>query len=363
LFGPELSGDDFPGMAPQLGDEQRRKLGRPPEIEADALSRAVTELQFILEQNWGVVGWLLKIAKSCSDVRNAFAKIVIQNSMYLEPFREYPTRKTSMQGLRSLRKRLARSLEMHRRNYARWQHAMEKCERAFRAWAVECDPVKRAQIQRLRPAFACAYEEAEALFQSSSMEQESLRTEVRECEAYIAQSEILRHLEANRRKFTPRNVALAMAGLPNISARVSCEKCVKYGINPSDGAAFETFRFIERAIPETILDLAHSIETMRGRLLKGALSDLSEAAQLRNNWYFLDRAIRSAMRVTVGQRGSVAFRIFAEYTRTSTSHSALDAILAGANRLLKADEEIELEQGLIWGADKKTSSGKAGHTR
>jgi Mg2+ and Co2+ transporter CorA len=166
------------------------------------------------------------------------------------------------------------------------------------------------------------------------MELESLRTRLRECEAYFAQTEILRFIESNRRKFTPRNIAFAMAGLPRITARVSREQCAKLAIDPPDGIAFEVFRAIARSIREPIRDLRHSVYEMRKRLLNGPQSDLPQAAQLRENWYFLESAIRTAARDTGALPGSLAFRIFARYTENCTSQTAADAVLASVHRLL-----------------------------
>ena len=354
MIGPELTGEDFSGLPRKSEHERTRKPGRPREIDPESLGRAVNELQFVLEQNWGVAGWLLREAKSISDVRNAFGKIVYQRCGYLEPFREPLTRETSLQELRSLRKRVAEVQERHRRNYERCQHAQETCERTFYAWAAECDPVKRAEIQTYRPAFARTYEEAESLAKSSSAEQESLRSELRECEAYFAQSEILSSIQSSRHRFTPLKVARAMAGLPRITARASCDLCTKHGINLPDGIAFEIFRTIERAVKEPVRDLGRSIDTIREYLLNGPHNGLAHAVQLRKNWYFLESAIRSAARDTDAERGSLAFRIFAEFSGTSTSHNAVEAVLAQANRLLKDGEEPELERGPIWGPPLKS---------
>jgi hypothetical protein len=174
------------------------------------------------------------------------------------------------------------------------------------------------------------------------MELESLLSQLKEREAYLAQAEILRFLESSRRKFTPLKVACAMAGLPHVTARVSCERCAQFGIKPSHGIAFDVFQTIERMVPEPISDLGGSIETLRQYLLNGPESNLPHAAQLRKNWYFLESSIRSAARDTGAQRGSLTFRIFAEYSMTSTSHSAVEAVLAQANRLLKDYEDTEV---------------------
>jgi hypothetical protein len=110
------------------------------------------------------------------------------------------------------------------------------------------------------------------------------------------------------------------------------------------------FQTIERAVPEPIRDLGRSIDAVREHLLNGFHSDLACAAQLQKNWYFLESAIRSAACDISAQRGSLPFRIFAEYSRTSTLHSAVGAVLAQANRLLNDGEEPRTGEGVIMGS-------------
>lgn len=81
---------------------------------------------------------------------------------------------------------------------------------------------------------------------------------------------------------------------------------------------------------------------------------LACAVQLRRNWQFLKSAVRSADRDTHAQRGSLAFRIYAEYNRTSTLQSAVEAALAQPNRLLKDGEETEPERRVSWGPPRKS---------
>lgn len=348
MIGPELTGEDFSEQTREFEHKQQRKAGRPREIDAESLNHAVNELQFVLEQNWGVVGWLLRDAKSISDVRSAFKEIVHQNCRYLEPFTDDQAKPAKPNELRAIRKRLVELNNLHRRDYFRRQSAREAVERVSEARATDADPVKQVQIQAIVSCLEFKFQEADSLEQKSRTELEALQAQLKEREAYFAQTEILRFLDSSRRKFTPLKVASAMAGLPHVTARISCERCAQFGIKPSHGIAFDVFQTIERMVPEPIRDLGGSIETLREHLLNGPRSDLPVAAQLRKNWYFLESAIRSAARDTVAQRGSLTFRIFAEYSRTSTSHSAVDAALAEAIRIFKDDEDPELDQGPHW---------------
>lgn len=348
MIGPELHGEDFSEATWKSEHEQKRKLGRPRKINPESLSRAVKELQFVLEMNWGIVGWLLLQAKTLSDVRNAFAKIVTQNCGYLEPFRYEQSRKTTPSELRALRKRVAELEERHTRDFVRWQSAREALDRASDVRATDHIPVIRGQIQTIFYDLAFKSQEAQSLEQASRMDFESFRTQLKESEAHFAQTEILRFIESNRRQFSPLSVARAMAGIPHVTARVSCELCTKYEIKLSHGIEFEMFRAIERILQVQMCDPGRSIDGMREHLLNSLKSDLPYATQLRKNWHFLEMAIRSAAHDTTAQPASLAFRIFADYSRTSRSHSGVDAVLAGANRLLKDGDDPELERGPYW---------------
>lgn len=331
-MGPELVGEDFFGYTSETGFSSDLKPGRPSEIDAETLRRNVIELQFALEQNWGEVGWLLHQAKTESDVRNAFKKIVNPRCNLLEPFvRNHPDCIDT--NLRDLRKRVEELGKRQRRLIVDLQRIQSKCERAFNAWVGVSDTFKRAQIQAVRAAFARDYEETESLEKKSRTEWETLQAEIVVSEAHFAQSEILTHIQSNRRRFTPLNTARAMAGLPRITARVSSERCRKDEINPPNGIAFDMFRTIERILKEPLRDLGRAIDSLRHHLVNGADKNLPHTAELRKNWYFLDSAVRFAARESSAPHGSLPYRVFAEYSKITTSHGAAEDLLAEVQRL------------------------------
>jgi hypothetical protein len=330
-MGPELVGEDFLDYSMESENAVEPKPGRPSEIDAETLRRNVIELQFVLEQNWGAVGWLLKQAKTEADVRAAFERIVNPRCNLLEPFtKDHVCTRTA---LRPLRKRADVSVERRRRLHADVQRTQNACERVFNAWVAEFDLVKRARIHTMLAKCAQDYEEVASLDEKSRSEWETLRLELEECEAHFAQSEILTHLQGDRRRFTPLNVARAMAGLPFVTARVSIESCTKFGINPRNGVAFNMFRTIERLLREPINDLGQAIDVVRDHLVNGKDKNLPHATELRENWYFLESAIRLAAHDSSALYSSLPFRVFAEYAKTTTSHSAAEALLAEAHRL------------------------------
>ena len=178
MIGPELTGEDFSGLPRKSEHERTRKPGRPREIDPESLGRAVSELQFVLEQNWGVVGWLLREAKSIADVRNAFANIVHQNCGHLEPFTEDRTLETTPNELRALRKRLLELQERYRRDYARRQSVQGMFDRASEARACDSDPARHGQIRTILSDLEYKSQEAVSLEQKSRMELESLLSQL-----------------------------------------------------------------------------------------------------------------------------------------------------------------------------------------
>jgi len=344
LSDSELPGENSPKLTRQSGLRHKRKPGRPSEIDPESLRRAVNELQFVLEENWGVVGWLLREAKTLPDVRTAFGIVVIQRCRYLEPFTDDRTLRSSPKELRALRKRVTESQMRLKADFNALQYARESCEQAFNALVAESDPLRRAQVQTIRPDLASKYQKTELLEKASRRAMESLEAGLKEREAFFAQSEILKFVQANRRKHTPLNMARAMAGLPLVTSRVSFEQCQHYQINSKDGIQFRQFQSIQKVLREPIRDLSDSIEAMRKHLLSGPGNDSPDAAALRKNWYFLESAIRSAARDTHAPQGSVAFRTFAEYTKNSTSHTAAEAVLATAYRLFRDGEDPEKDR-------------------
>jgi hypothetical protein len=183
------------------------------------------------------------------------------------------------------------------------------------------------------------------LEETSRMKWDFLQAELKEREAYFAQSEILRFVQSNRRQFNPLNVARAMAGLPVVTTRVSCERCAKHGIDPPPGMAYCVFQAIRQVLREPIRDLGRSVELMREHIVRGPNKDLPHAVVLRKNWYFLEPAIRSAVLATDAPRGFLPFLAFAEYTNRSTRQRPRDLVLAGARRIIlegEMSDELDL---------------------
>ena len=272
-------------------------------------------------------------AKNLGDIRAAFRAITGFNCARLDVFRRDPTQRTTSAELRQLRKDLADALEENRKAYAAFIQSKESAERAFQAVDCATDEDSRAAVQSLRPALARKYEEASAALEGSRARSREVQSKLDRQEAWFAQSQLGNFIDSGRREFTPLNIAMGMAGLPYVSARVSCERCSALKPRVEHGHTFRMFKAVEAVVARSPQDKDKSITNMRAYLLDPQNKKQPYIAELRTNWYFLESAIRSVGQALKTPVGAVPFRIFAEYQRRVECQSQVDVLLAQDNHL------------------------------
>ena len=298
------------------------------------LRRALAELQFVLEQSWGLIGWELKHVRTLGDIRAVFSAVTGFNGPRLDLFRKHPTERTTPAALRLLREELADALDENRKAYAAFMQSKEAAERASQVLAGAQDEKSRQSVQSLKAAFGRKYEEASAALEIYGARIHELQSKLDRQEAYFAQSQLLDFIQSGRREFTPLNIAMAMAGIPLLTARVSCERCSALNPGVEPGHAFQMFQAVEGVFARQPGDMDDSIERMRAYLLAFKTEQLPpHIAELRNNWYFLESAIVAAYRVSKPRSSALPYSIFAEYKRRLECQSQMDVLLAQENRL------------------------------
>lgn len=338
MEGPEFVGEETRENPLTGFSDPSRGVGRPFEIGDEKLMRAAQELQFVLEQNWGSVGVRLRDSKTLSDIRNAFCQVQYIQCSRLDLFKFPETRRATGKELRKLRKDLQVTRNRLYQASVSRRYAQDWLQKARRDCANENDETRKHDLE-----FACS----EWLLKSNQADKDTAEVEsdltkitgqLTEGEAYFAQSEVLDFIRSGRREFTPFNVASAMAGIPYLSARVSCERVWAMKPRFTKGHAYLLFAAIRANFTEWPRDLARSIEHMRTYLLAANRNRLPHIKELRKNWYFLELAIRSTTREQRGPRGSLPYRVFAEYMGRFTCQQSGDSILAEKQRILIEDE-------------------------
>ena len=166
--------------------EARLGLGRHQEIDDETLRRILVGYNSILEQNWGLIGWELKRAKTSTDIRNTFNLITSFEFPLLDRFRHEATLESTTEELRELRGDLAAAQTQGRKAYEKREEARLDCERAFSAITFGQNEEKHATIQRLRLDIAKESERANAAFEARQKRTAALIDELDQREAHFA---------------------------------------------------------------------------------------------------------------------------------------------------------------------------------
>ena len=329
----EFDGDDFLGSPLETSQKSRKKPGRPPTIPDDQLRHAQTELLFLMEEHWALVGWDLQQASTASQVRAAFRKIRGSRSTMLELLCEQRAEPCKQPDLKAARTCLAaaaktlRDVQLHR------ECCTEKNER-IRAALKSCQdgpvPAEMASIATdAEVALAAANEELKTA-QTKWLEADS---KVREAESSLAQFEVLDFIQSQRYELTPLHFASALAGLPHIRWRQSITRCQGFQDTAAHGLAYRSFQILAEVFTTPCTDAQEAVERMKTRLMKATGQDVKPLHPLAENWYFLKAAIEQVSTIHPKPVGALPYRILAEYKRRSENPSPTDRIFAPDQRI------------------------------
>lgn len=349
-----MNGPDFPGEENQVDlltglSDLPSGVGRPSELTDESLMRAARDFQHVLEHNWGAVGGRLRVAKAIPDVREAFKHVQHMQCSRLELFTRSETRRSNGNTLRTLRKQLQQTREEIYKATVAQRYARDWHERAKEDWAHEQDEQRKQKLE-----FACSdwrWKSQDAVRTSNLLKADwdRLTEELRESEAHFAQSEVLEFIRNNdRREFMPFNVAAAMAGMPYLSARVSCDRVWAQKPQFTKGQPYLVFQVFNLTFSESPDHADGAVQKIREYLLAQNRARLGHVKELRKNWFYVELAIRSTFQEPKGPRGSLPFRIFGAYTGRFTRQQRGDRVLAETKRLLLEGERPELESLPGW---------------
>jgi hypothetical protein len=310
----------------------KRGRGRPEDIADEKLLRNLADLNFVLEQSWGLIGWHLSKAKAIVDIRSALNRITEFEYPALDVFRRVDTKAATTKSLRKLQRDLSGVLCQCRTDYEARESAREIYENALGATAVKSDQKIRKQILPILPKLSAEFENAKEKHKSSQLLANDLASQLDGRRAVYAQTELLRFIRSGRYAFTPLSLAKGMAGLPYISARVSSQRCALLSQIPRPGLYFRIFQMIESVFSTPIPALDDGIIRIKALVLSKKKS-LPHIAKIRKNWYFLISAIQTVYREGPHPRGSVHYLIYSEYLRRFSLQRQSDIVLAEINKL------------------------------
>ena len=313
--------------------QQGGKRGRPELISESDLRAAYADLISVLSQHWAAVGWELRTVTTVSQIRESLRNIKGITCSRLEVFmRAEMTSATGTQIAQTRSELLSLSEEIHKAYQTRSKHA-EIADWAKRAVKGAQNPY---QMEELRPKAEVRrrmLNETNELIASLTEEIDAHRHRIEQQEAYFAQNQLLKFILSNRRALTPRSFAAAMAGLPFISWRQSSERCADYWKLYPESFIYKMFMVVAKVCEKTRTGPGPLVEELGAYICEPMRDDASACQQFRDNWHFLESAVRAVSARDTTPADSLPYRIFAEYQRRWQCQSAMDVLLNEERRL------------------------------
>jgi hypothetical protein len=304
--------------------------GRDPAVEDGQLWTRRYELVFLLEGTWpDICGKVSKI-KTPTDVYDML-KIWLEqdrlNHSYVARvlLRSSAAPATSNQ----LNERRRRGRELH--------EAYIEADKFRQECAAKLETAKRAMFQvRTEDDKAAVQEQlikrserlakAETDLEAAKARYEDNQRLLEQGEAYFARSEFVQFCRSERYRLTALNLANALAGLPEIGWRQSMLRCQKEPCTGANGPAMQEFNAIERIVRSGTRKselVKHAERWLRAH----AKSKSYAISELRKNWYYLQKAIQTAVEARTWSRDLPSV-ITKEYWRRKNSPTDVHRLFA-----------------------------------
>jgi hypothetical protein len=287
---------------------------------------------------WGELGWTLAEARTTADVRQAFSPICVDpyNQPWLRPFVRETDAQPSRATLRATRLALSQAgqreldLQQRHRELRDEFRVLDQAQELVTS-AEDAEALRSEGINTQR-----SLEETETQLAQTQADQSRLRRTVEDVEAALAQAELLAFVQLKRYEHTPRNVAFAMAGLPNLGWWQSFRRCATLTRPQWPSRDFHVFRLIKRCLkkgnnsPEAFLD------DLRHRILALKRSDpalTSVRAFLCDRWRYLRLAALESDLDKGTQAARLPYVIYGHFRQMLAKETAVDRILAKREKL------------------------------
>lgn len=308
-----------------------RPRGRPRLVSDAELTGRRDSVVSLLEPSWGEIGWELKRARTVGDLVNAMRPFADQARNY--PIRlllEERTSTCSSLELRQTRRNLGKASQEARLAQEAYDRQAELAAEANAALAQAGNNVRIART--VKAELERRQEELDRLglvLEKAKNNRENLERELREQEAFIAQTELLRFLKSKRYAFTPRNLANAMAGLPYIGWRQSFQRSARSPCQIVLSLHYEVLAILQHILRNR----RPSSSEAALRLLRTELPKLPRKhgyvrEYLRQNWLHVKEAVEDCWK-SRSHPGAVPYRITAAFAKSLLRpRTALDRVLA-----------------------------------
>lgn len=321
----------YSSLRPYLADgkyfvspQKKTRRGRPLQITDSALESNRDHQHGNFDNGWGEVGWELSRAKTIESLRKALEPLRDRPELAL--FVNEPKTPSTWKELREGRKDINQLLNRLRIAYQEVSSAWERLEKSRAALPGSgFDKLLKRMCEEREEDYSKALEYLQ-LLQKLLDERTG---EQRSRESYISQSELLEFIISKRHKLTPLSISNAIAGLPFITCRQSTARCTK--IPGAQGLRYSMLQELTRALANSPHAATEAVEQVKDYLLR-IKGNENAVRKLRREWYYLRTAIEAVYSAKL-PRGSLPFRVLAEYCRRSSTPSRYDQVMEEEVRL------------------------------
>jgi hypothetical protein len=247
---------------------RKKAVGRPRGIDDGNLFNQRNGFLDLLINNWGDAGWGFECARTPAQLVSVFSSLEVPpyQQRLVVPFQQAAMPTVTAAEVREIRRALG---AVNEKLYALFEsirpHAdavresMEALRHGRRTGHV--DAIHEEHRRRLMD-----YGPVYAQLQDVEDQQSILQSQLTIAEASYAQYEVLAFLGTSKYTHNPRNLACAMAGLPQIGCWQSFRRCASEPSHLWPSYRYEAFELIARSLrPRTPKD--EIINTLRDSIL------------------------------------------------------------------------------------------------
>lgn len=299
--------------------------GRPRQIEnlQQVLTRRDQLIQ-ILSFSWGEVGWKLLTSRTREDLQAALRPVpgfFQASEPLLRAFSRAAIRPITASEIRDTKKERARlAIAIYKLHDVRKPFA----DRLQRSLDVLKQKTSNENLETLLDEHShrmASFQDADQDLNRAENELKELATKLEEQEAYYAQTELLKFIHSGKYAHNPRNLAQAMAGLPEVSCWYSFQQCEKtpsplWPMQPDEIPTlyYRIFQLIEESYNRRNKEpYRQFIDIVRDRVRAiPPLNDLR--TNLKPDWRYLRRAVVETDLIGVPS-GAAPYRILAAFVR------------------------------------------------
>jgi hypothetical protein len=309
--------------------------GRPSELSDPQLSNRRNQFVQIFEGVWSEIEWGLRKCKNADDLIRIVAPIADPGSWVCGPlsiFCRESSESPSGEALRKLRAERKAIVEPYRVADEETRRAYEQLRQVNRA--VDQAPKDKLRIvKRARKLKRKQYWRAALECRNLREREQRLDWRVTRTEASFARNEIFRFLKKKRYALTPINLASAAAGLPYMGYRQSIRRAKKSKCLIANGLSYQIFKAVRYLVHAANKKTANAlVNGFREGVLSLPVRYRLPQAELAQNWWFLEPAIRRAYRTHV-HPGALAGELTKLYFKQIRTCSDVDRILAEQAKL------------------------------